>query len=132
MYYHFINLIEKSFGWFAYVGGQRMGFEAILEHPITGVGLNNLGNYFASKFGLFIGSRGFFGPVSYVAQNGLLGVVGLGVFLWGFLKIFLQKKSYLEKRLSKDCRSSALFSCYVVYDNFWFRVIQSDYDVFLE
>jgi len=93
MYYHFINLNEKSFGWFAYVGGQRMGFEAILEHPITGVGLNNLEDYFLSKFGWVIGSRGCYGPVNFVAQTGLLGAVGLGVFMLGFLKVIFKNKA---------------------------------------
>ena len=87
LFEQFLTMEYKAQGWFRYAGNQRIAFDAFLSEPITGVGLNNLHMYEA--FGL----RGAHGPLRFLAETGLLGCLGMGLFLFSLIaKLFNNMK----------------------------------------
>ena len=81
IYEIFFHLPEKAHRWRAYVRGQRLALEVFADNLIFGVGLNNFHIYVEANYGDLIGPKGCHGPLRYLAQTGIFGVIGFGIFV---------------------------------------------------
>lgn len=94
IYENVTQVKSKAHRWGGFVRGQRMALETFGNNPIAGVGLNNYQNYVEKNYEGLIGPRGCHGPLSYLAQTGMLGILGGIMFICSlFNKLFRKRRS---------------------------------------
>jgi len=94
-------MTHERHGIYRYIGGWRFALDIFSEHPITGVGLNNLIYY--EKYGL-TSSHGLLG---FIAQVGLVGTFAYVLFFGHFTKKLILLKSKMSYHPS-DFRLASL------------------------
>ena len=91
LYSNFSEVKNTAFRWGAYMRGQRLAIEAFSDNIFFGVGLNNFQTYVMTHYPNLNGPRGCHGPLRFLAQAGIFGFAGFGMFIFS-LSLRLKKK----------------------------------------
>lgn len=99
MWTQIVYLDQGEWGWFRYLAGFGIALRTWATSPLVGVGLNNLEYYSVSL--LSSEFTGAFGPVRFLAEVGLFGVISMSLLL-GYL---VHQLRVLGKRVRTEQRA---------------------------
>jgi hypothetical protein len=93
---------EEAFGFFHYAGNMAFALKVFFEHPVTGVGMNNLEHF------TWLGYSGAHHPWRFMAETGVVGAFSMLLFLVVLLAKIKSLKSKLEMSRYVSAQTSAL------------------------